>query len=322
MSTPKMINLLYIEDDESSRELIVSYLKKSKYTKFNVKQLCSLEVGLKYLRKKCVSEKTCDIDLILLDLILPNSHGVSTYEEVKKACSFVPVVIISGYEDLACKCVKLGAQDYLVKPTFTYDTLTKSLTHAVERSKLEKLKIKAEQKYRQLVEVTGAGIYEIDFINKKFVYVNNVMCKNLGYTKEEFLALENPFEILTYKSLNKWNKRWTSLQTGESTNRTFEYEGIRKDGSSVWLLTTSEYIEDENKNIIGATVVAIDITESKLIMAEAKQREEYIFNELESRIHQWREEISDNVIKQKDKIKSVSFNLQKIINNSGVSTNG
>jgi len=284
------VNVLYIEDDKDNAQIILSFLKKPSYIKFNVIHKKTLEDGLNFIKKYCFGVDTYPIDIILLDLVLPNSQGVDTYKKVYKVCPNIPIVIISGHEEMACQCIKLGAQDYLVKPDITPTLIQRSLKYAIERDILEKSKIKAEREFRNLVEVTKAGIYEIDFISNKFVYVNNVICKQLGYSKEEMLNMKIE-DILTKNSFEQWKKRISDLKHGEYIDSTFEYEAKRKDGGSVWALITAEYKCDENNNVVGASVVAIDITARKIAEKQAKVKQEVVFNELENKLHSWRKEI-------------------------------
>jgi glutamate synthase domain-containing protein 1 len=83
----------------------------------------------------------------------------------------------------------------------------------------------------------------------------------------------------------------------------------------MWTLVTAEYREDEKGKVIGARVIAIDITEAKRSREEAKKKEEYIFNELENRIHQWKDEITASSMIQENKIKDVNLNIASISNN-------
>ena len=415
----KPINLLYIEDDKSLCSLVSDLLSRhSKNFDFNITLKNSLEEGLDYLSSHKKDDKK--IDLILLDLILPNSHGVGTFKRVKELCPNIPVVIISGHTDIACDCVKLGAQDYLIKTELTGPTLIRSIKYAIERStsenmykdiiktspigyhiyrlkesdiifvnynpaankilkidhskllfkKLEEvfpnisddLKRKymdvllsgsmikdltteyedenikksyyrvnahrtksgdlavsfeditckilmkekltdSENRYKQLVEATGAGVYEIDFVNMKFSYVNDVICKNSGYTKEEMLEM-SPFDFLTEEGAEKFISRIKRLKKGEYIQDAAEYEAIRKDGSSIWIMLTARYKEDEQGNVIGASVVAIDITDKVLAEKMLKRKEAEVFTQLEHKIQTWKQEML-----QKDIERDKTLNL-------------
>jgi CheY-like chemotaxis protein len=79
-----------------------------------------------------------DFDLILLDLNLPDSQGVSTFEKVKKAAGDTPIIIMSGMvdEDIAVSAVQKGAQDYLIKGQIDSQLLIRAILYAIERQKL------------------------------------------------------------------------------------------------------------------------------------------------------------------------------------------
>jgi PAS domain S-box-containing protein len=183
-----------------------------------------------------------------------------------------------------------------------------------ERMKAQNALKESEKRYREIVEATNAGIYEIDFINDKFIYVNDVMCKLTGWTREELLSM-GPSNMLTQKSIEDWIIRWDALNKGDYIEKTFEYEAKIKDGSTVWTLVTAEYKENEEGMVVGARVIAIDITEAKRSREEVKKKEEYIFNELENRIHQWKNEITASSMIQENTIKDVNLSIASITNN-------
>ena len=77
-------------------------------------------------------------DVVLLDLSLPDSDGLSTLGAINAAAPQVPVVVLSHRDDeaLALQAVQAGAQDYLVKGQ-TEGLLVRALRYAVERARLE-----------------------------------------------------------------------------------------------------------------------------------------------------------------------------------------
>jgi signal transduction histidine kinase len=79
------------------------------------------------------------IDVILLDLSLPDSSGLATFESAHAAAPNVPIVVLSGLDDeeLAVRAVQEGAQDYLVKGRVDGGTILRSLRYAIERQRLE-----------------------------------------------------------------------------------------------------------------------------------------------------------------------------------------
>lgn len=78
------------------------------------------------------------LDAILLDLSLPDAHGVEAVRRMQAAAPRVPIVILSGLEDeaLAAEAVAAGAQDYLMKSHVDEAALRRALRYAIERQQL------------------------------------------------------------------------------------------------------------------------------------------------------------------------------------------
>jgi two-component system, cell cycle response regulator len=93
------------------------------------------------------------IDLVILDLNLPDSAGLDTLARVRAQAEDVPVVVLTGTDDeeRAVEAVHMGAQDYLVKGQVTAALLKRSIRYAVERQRMQ-----AELQSLSLVdELTG-----------------------------------------------------------------------------------------------------------------------------------------------------------------------
>ncbi|HSW31521.1 MAG TPA: diguanylate cyclase [Longimicrobiales bacterium] len=78
------------------------------------------------------------IDLVLLDLELPDSHGMVTFERTYAFAPDTPVIVLTQEDDesLAMSTVQGGAQDYLIKHELTGGLLARSVRHAIERHRL------------------------------------------------------------------------------------------------------------------------------------------------------------------------------------------
>jgi PAS domain S-box-containing protein len=263
-----MVRVLVIEDEPRSVDLFEEFLSKEGLNRFIITKASTLSQGLFELHQK-------KFDVILLDLVLPNGRGIEVFNKVFLLARNTPIVVTAVDEDknTALEAVRSGAQDYLIKKNLTDQLLRRSLRYAIERKKLEICKIEKERRLKRIVESTKAAIYELDFINDKFTYVNNVCCEQTGYSKEEFLSM-HVADILTPDSIEKWLKRFQDLAEGKEVQASTEYEIIKKDGSTSWVLISAEYIRDEQNKITGANVVALDITPQRKAQEEAKRYQE------------------------------------------------
>ena len=308
MEIPKKVNLLHIEDDKSSADIVHRFLELAKYTKFQITHVETLEEGI-----NCLDNN--DYDVVLLDMILPNSKGIETFVHLHESYPDIPVVITSGYDDLGCEAVKLGAQDFLPKVDLNTGIIVRSIKYAIERRKLELEKNSIQQMYQEIVESTHAAIYEICFEKDRLTYVNDVMCQLTGWTREELLNM-GISNLLTDESKLLWLQRYQAMLDGKVVPNTVEYEVNVKNGLTKWVLLTASYKLGEDGNVRGARVIALDITDRKMAKLESQYKEQLVYNELERRLITWRQESQENRQVQERQLRDMGTRIMSI--NNGV----
>lgn len=136
------IKVLLVEDDRNDADLICKLLELVYSTRFQVTHSRCLKDAFQHLFQE-------SFDVVLLDLSLPDSHGLATVSEVYTQLPPVPIVILSVLEDesLAIEALQKGAQDYLVKGQVDSNLLVRAIRYAIERSKIRQL---LNQKEKQL----------------------------------------------------------------------------------------------------------------------------------------------------------------------------
>jgi DNA-binding response OmpR family regulator len=117
--------VLVVEDDSAIRQGIVDALQ---FCGYHVLEAKNGTLGLEMATK-------ADCDLVLLDLIMPGRDGLSVLQEVRKVRPALPVIILTarGEEDDRVQGLKLGADDYIVKP-FSIKELTARIEAVLRRS--------------------------------------------------------------------------------------------------------------------------------------------------------------------------------------------
>ncbi len=145
----KCVKVLMVEDNINYGRLIKKNLQSLENEKFDVILSNSLKEGLQELAIK-------DIDIVLLDLNLPDSYQIDTILKIKNNSPNVPVIILTSMdnEEIAIKSIQMGAQDYILKDKINTEIIVKSIYYSLERSKitreLEIQKINVEDAYSQL----------------------------------------------------------------------------------------------------------------------------------------------------------------------------
>jgi signal transduction histidine kinase len=128
------IRALLIEDNPGDARLIREMLREAGVglAEVDLRTADRLSSGLQRLYED-------NVDVVFLDLTLPDSSGFETFTAVHAAAPDVAVIILSGLadEDLAVRAVHQGAQDYLVKGNVDGGTILRAARYAIERQRLE-----------------------------------------------------------------------------------------------------------------------------------------------------------------------------------------
>ena len=135
MSPAPIRTLLIIEDNPGDARLLREMLRED--------GACTTELilaGTVGEAEKCLVEHV--IDIILLDLGLPDAVGLAAIRRTRAAAPGIPLVVLTGMDDeeLAAQSLQEGAQDYLIKGQIETRGLLRALRYAFERKRLERLK--------------------------------------------------------------------------------------------------------------------------------------------------------------------------------------
>ena len=124
--TASSISVLLIEDNPIHTRLLQGLLRDAQGPAFAVETADHLAVGVARLGQG-------GIDAVLLDLVLPDSQEMATFERVKEVAPNTPVLVLTGLvdEDLAAEAVAAGACAYLVKTEIDGASLAQSIQSAV-----------------------------------------------------------------------------------------------------------------------------------------------------------------------------------------------
>ena len=160
----EIIKVLLIEDNPGDARLIKEMLNDSDNFNFELKCVDRLSAGLECLNKR-------NINLILLDIFLPDSSGLNTIERIIAKSAGIPVVIITGIEDetLAIESLKKGIQDYLIKGRMNSVSLIRCLNYALERHRL----VSELEKYNEELSASELRLREVIEKNSDAIVIVN-----------------------------------------------------------------------------------------------------------------------------------------------------
>ncbi len=119
-------------DDNTGDVRLIREMLEDGNEPFTLKYVKKLSAGLESLSKG-------NVDVVILDLKLPDSKHLYTLQSVCKDTSEIPIVVYTAFNDLdvAVCAIKMGAQDYLIKGEMNSTQLRNSLRFAIERKQME-----------------------------------------------------------------------------------------------------------------------------------------------------------------------------------------
>jgi len=279
------VNILLIEDNPSDKELVSIYLRDVYSGKSTLFTADSLAKGLQLIR-------TNPIDIIILDLSLPDSWGLETFNKLHAQVLGIPIIVLTGLEDetMGTDAVKMGAQDFLIKGKVKAKGFQRSINYSIERHKLiQALSSKAKelqektdslQKEKQKLalahKIAKIGSWEWDLVNGNITWsdelfdLHEMKRQNEPLSFDQLLAQIHPddrkgiLDVIT-----------KSKETAKPVS--FYYRIIRNDGSIRTFYSLGEVIVNEAGKPIKVIGTRQDVTErmqeeemQKLAMAATK----------------------------------------------------
>lgn len=258
----KHTKILLIEDNLGYTHLVQKMLAVSSQVEYQIECVDRLSTGLEHLVKG-------EIDVVLLDLGLPDSQGLDTLSEVRAQALAVPIVVMTGLDDeiLAVQAIRQGAQDYLVKGDIDSKTLRRVMRYAVERKQAEEKEKQAAEEWRTTFDSIAdlISIHDKDF---RLVRVNKAFADTFGMKQDEligkicyqvFHGRDEPVPTCPHMKM---------LKTKEpAMGNFFElHPGIH-------LEVVTSPIFDEKGDVVASVHVARDITERRKMQAQLVQAE-------------------------------------------------
>ena len=128
----KALQILLVEDNAGDARLLREMFSKETPDSYELTHLLRMSEAETHLAKG-------GVDIVLLDMGLPDGHGLDTVRRAHTAAPGVPMIVLTGLDDekLAAEALREGAQDYLIKGQIENRALPRALRHAIERHRMQ-----------------------------------------------------------------------------------------------------------------------------------------------------------------------------------------
>ena len=261
---PPPLQILVIEDNPGDIFLLKEFLRATDLAIEKIYEASRLSDGLAILG-------TEHIDLVFLDLSLPDSYGLESYIGLGWQAQRLPVVLLTGLTDtkVALQALAMGAQDYLIKGDFDEKLLSRAIRYSMERKRnLESLR-ESESRYRELFNNNPMPMWVFDFTRLHFLEANESAVQHYGYSHEEFLS-KTLADIRLHGDLKQLRKEVNEMrQDGEVLQKGL-LEHVRKSGDVIFVEVAWHKVNYKSAPAI--LVLANDVTERILLENELNEQ--------------------------------------------------
>jgi PAS domain S-box-containing protein len=265
MTTPILLpKILLIENDPAAAAEIRAALAGAGSSSFEVEWVRQLSEGLERLSKKGIAA-------VLLELSLPDSQGIETFDKLFTAAPDVPILILGGNvnEALAKEAVGRGAQDYLLPGHLDY-SLPRALRNAIERKTVEDALYVEKERAQVTLNSIGDAVLCTD-ISGNVTYLNLVAEAMTGWHREEATGkpLAEVFRIIdgaTRKTAR--DPMEMAVEQNRTVGLTVNCVLIRRDGFESAIEDSAAPIHDRAGRVTGAVIVFHDVSAARAMSVQ------------------------------------------------------
>jgi len=273
--TEKKINaILLIEDNPGDARLFSEMLKFSERDSMHA-ELIHVEC-MKDAEEHLAQRP---VDIILLDLGLPDVQGLEAIRRAHAAAPRTPLVVLSGMNDesLAVKTLQQGAQDYLIKGQFEPRDILRALRYAIERKMIEEKLSDEKERAQVTLNCIGDAVICTD-IEGNITFLNLVAERLTGWPLIDVAGkpMADAFQIVdaaTRKTTpDPMEKSVVQDRAGTLPPNCIL---IRRDGKEVFIEDSVAPIHDRDGNVTGSVLVFRDVSAARALAAQIAHSAEH-----------------------------------------------
>ncbi len=260
MTTPVLSpKILLVENDPAAADKIRAALSAAGSGSFDVIWVRQLSEALARLTRK-------GIGAILLELSLPDSQGMETFDKLFAAAPDIPILVLgNGNEALAKEAVGRGAQDYLLAGHLDSYSLPRALRNAIERKVVEDALYVEKERAVVTLNSIGDAVLCTD-ISGNITYLNLVAEAMTGWSRKEAIGepLAEVFRIIdgaTRKTAR--DPMEMAVEQNRTVGLTVNCILVRRDGFESAIEDSAAPIHDRVGRVTGAVIVFHDVSAAR-----------------------------------------------------------
>ena len=252
----KPLHLLIVEDNAGDYLLLKKYLQRTGIAIESFHQAA-------YLLDVEAVLKEHDIDLVFLDLTLPDSTGIDSFINLNRQLPHIPIIVLSGMADMevALETISLGAQDYLMKGEFDEKLLTKSIHYALERKRILESLRESNERFEIVNKATLDVIWDWD-LSANTLYLSTSVKEILGYL-EQNVTMDWLYERILPEDAERVKRSLLDAFENKKNHWSAEFWFLVPDGSYRYIFSRGYTLFDEEGRSYRMIGAATDLTEKR-----------------------------------------------------------
>jgi diguanylate cyclase (GGDEF)-like protein/PAS domain S-box-containing protein len=274
MSSKSIKVLLLVEDNPGDARLLREMINEEGAHNMEMTHALCMKDAERHLAER-------EVDLILLDLGLPDVEGVTAVRRVRVAAPRVPLVVLTGRDDesLAALALQEGAQDYLIKGQIDSRGLLRALRYAIERKTMEEALFVEKERAQVTLNSIGDAVVCTD-MSGNITFLNFVAEKMTGWAWQE--AAGRPMlEVLQILDAGSREPAPHPINVAVGVDRTLRLSSncilVRRDGFETPIEDSVAPIHDREGKETGAVIIFRDVSTARAMAAQMTHSAQHDF---------------------------------------------
>lgn len=259
-------NILLIQNDPSDAEAVRAALTDTGDGSLHLEWVRLCSSGVERLDRE-EKQGSNGIDAVLVDLVLPDSQGIETFDRLLVAAHHIPILVLCADDnaEIARLAMQRGAQDYLLKSHLNTYVLPKAVRNMVERAAIVEDLFREKERAQVTLNSIADAVMSSD-VRGKVTYLNPVAERLTGWTAAE--AVGRPLdEVFRIVSASTHHEVPQPLTVAIAEDRTVLLAPnsvlMRRDGAEVGIDDSAAPIHDRRGRVSGAVMVFRDVTAAR-----------------------------------------------------------
>jgi len=274
MSEKSMKMLLIVEDNAGDARLLREMFNEQGPRDTELTHVECMSDAERHLSERAV-------DIVLLDLGLPDAQGLEAVRRARAAAPRVPLVVLTGLDDesLAAQALQEGAQDYLIKGQIEARGLLRTMRHAIERKMMEDALFVEKELAQVTLDSIGDAVICTDILGN-ITYLNLVAERITGWLRREIVG--RPM-VQVCRIINALSRETIAnpIEKAVEQDKTVHLPSnsilIRRDGRETPIEDSVSPIHDREGKATGAVIVFRDVSAARAMVLQMAHSAQHDF---------------------------------------------